>query len=89
MPRNRDNHEESDEPELVPSGTLAKRVGVTARTIARYVEDGSLKPTEWTAGGHSRWDLEDGIRQWREVSAEKRRAKKQQHAKKREERSQK
>ncbi len=84
MPRNRDNHEESDEPELVPSGILAKRVGVTTRTIARHVEDGNLEPTEWTPGGHTRWDLEDGIRQYRELSAEKRR-----RAKKKQERSQK
>ncbi len=89
MPRNRDNHEEPDEPALVPSGILAMRVGVTTRTIARHVEDGNLEPTEWTPGGHTRWDLEDGIRQYRELSAEKRRAEKRRRAKKKQERSQK
>ncbi|GAA2819008.1 hypothetical protein [Saccharopolyspora taberi] len=27
--------------------------------MARYVQDGLLKPTETTLGGHYRWDLDD------------------------------
>jgi len=52
---------------LISSGELAKELGVSARTIARYAADGLLTPAETTIGGHFRWVLEDVRQQMREL----------------------
>jgi excisionase family DNA binding protein len=36
----------------------ARRLGVSVRTLDRYVADGRLTPTGRTAGGHRRFDVE-------------------------------
>lgn len=42
---------------LVTSGELAEELGISARTVSRYVREGLLTPTETTLGGHYRWDV--------------------------------
>ncbi|GAA4837612.1 MerR family DNA-binding transcriptional regulator [Saccharopolyspora rosea] len=54
---------------LVTSGELARELGISPRTVARYVRDGLLKPTETTLGGHYRWDVEQVREQIRELRA--------------------
>jgi DNA-binding transcriptional MerR regulator len=47
---------------LVTSGELAKELGLSLRTIQRYIADGVIKPEFRTAGGHTRWDP-DSVRE--------------------------
>lgn len=42
---------------LVTSGELAEELGISARTVSRYVREGLLTPTETNLGGHYRWDV--------------------------------
>src|SRR5690242_5341617 len=43
------------EPRLLPTGEAARAVGVSPRTLQRWVREGLVKPTQLTAGGHHRW----------------------------------
>jgi DNA-binding transcriptional MerR regulator len=47
---------------LVTSGELAKELGLSLRTIQRYIAGGVITPEFRTAGGHTRWDL-DSVRE--------------------------
>lgn len=49
------------------SGELARELGISPRTVARYVREGLLKPTETTLGGHYRWDVDQVREQIREL----------------------
>ncbi|QUH05397.1 helix-turn-helix domain-containing protein [Saccharopolyspora erythraea] len=44
---------------LVTTGELARELGISPRTVARYVQAGLLEPTEITLGGHYRWDIDE------------------------------
>jgi DNA-binding transcriptional MerR regulator len=44
---------------LMTSGELAKELGISARTVARYAREGWITPAETTIGGHHRWVLDD------------------------------
>ncbi|PKW13132.1 MerR family DNA-binding transcriptional regulator [Saccharopolyspora spinosa] len=44
---------------LLTSGELARELGISPRTVARYVRLNLLTPTETTLGGHYRWDLDE------------------------------
>lgn len=44
--------------ELVTSTQAAKAVGVSARSLARWAQEGVLEPDVVTPGGHFRWDVE-------------------------------
>lgn len=44
---------------LITSGVLAKELGISARTVARYAREGLITPAETTIGGHHRWVLDD------------------------------
>jgi excisionase family DNA binding protein len=55
----------ADEP-LLPSGEIARRLGVTTRTIGQWVADGRLVPDVVTAGGRYRWRWSEVQRQLRE-----------------------
>jgi DNA-binding transcriptional MerR regulator len=44
---------------LITSGELAKELGISSRTVARYAREGWITPAETTIGGHYRWVLED------------------------------
>lgn len=48
-----------DEERLMTSGELAKILGVDRSTLARWVRDGVITPSETTVGGHRRWRLRD------------------------------
>ncbi len=37
---------------------LARALGLSARTIQRYRQDGVLVPDLVSAGGHARWDVD-------------------------------
>lgn len=52
---------------LLTTGQLADELGISTRTVTRYVREGYLVPTETTLGGHHRWDLADVRRQIREL----------------------
>ena len=43
---------------LVTTAELARALGLSARTIQRYRQDGLLVPDLVSAGGHARWDVE-------------------------------
>lgn len=45
----------------------ARALNVDRTTLARWVRDYGLKPTDTTLGGHYRWDLDDLKRQLREA----------------------
>lgn len=55
---------------LVSTGELAEELGISPRTVARYVRSGLLRPTETTLGGHYRWDLDDVREQIKQLRAE-------------------
>jgi predicted site-specific integrase-resolvase len=40
---------------LLPSGAIARRLGVSVRTIGQWVTDGALVPDVVTAGGRYRF----------------------------------
>lgn len=48
---------------LLTTAELARELGVTARTVLRYVERGYLRPTRVLPSGHRRWSVEDVRRQ--------------------------
>jgi excisionase family DNA binding protein len=52
--------------ELLTTGQVAERIGVSARTVASWVRAGKLTPTYVTMGGHARFDWTDVERQLRE-----------------------
>jgi DNA-binding transcriptional MerR regulator len=43
---------------LVPTGVLARELGVDVRTLQRWVKAELLTPDLVTPGGHMRWDAE-------------------------------
>ncbi|GAA4861338.1 helix-turn-helix domain-containing protein [Saccharopolyspora cebuensis] len=55
-------------PKLLTSSQLADELGVSRRSIARYVAAGILVPELYTPGGQSRFRLEDAKQQLREHS---------------------
>ncbi|NMH91636.1 helix-turn-helix domain-containing protein [Pseudonocardia bannensis] len=40
------------------SGQLAEELGLSLRTIQRYIASGAITPELRTLGGHTRWDPE-------------------------------
>ncbi|WP_083844732.1 helix-turn-helix domain-containing protein [Saccharomonospora cyanea] len=52
---------------LLTTGEAAKALSVDRSTLARWLREGRVLPTEVTAGGHARWDLEDLRRQIADV----------------------
>lgn len=50
-------------PTLLPTTQVAKALGISSRTLARYVEKGLLTPAVVLPSGHYRWDLDDVRRQ--------------------------
>jgi excisionase family DNA binding protein len=49
--------------ELLTSSDVAKRLAVSPRTVARWVQEGRLKPEYTTPGGKHRFRWEDVRRQ--------------------------
>lgn len=48
---------------LLTTGELAKALGISQRSVARYAQTGQLEPALVTPGGQYRWDLDDVHRQ--------------------------
>ena len=44
---------------LVATAAAAKAIGVSARTLARWAREGSVRPALTTAGRQRRWDVAD------------------------------
>lgn len=57
--------------DLLPTGVAAKAVGVGRATLHRWWQDGKVKPTVVTAGGHARWRLSELEQQLRELRRER------------------
>lgn len=53
---------------LLASGDVARELGISRRSITRYVERGWLVPTFTTPGNRYLWDLEDVKRQLSELA---------------------
>lgn len=49
--------------ELATTSEAARALGVSARSLARWAQDGTVTPTVRTPGGHFRWDIDDLRRQ--------------------------
>ena len=43
---------------LVPTSEAARRLGLSARSLSRWAQDGHVEPDLVTPGGHMRWDVE-------------------------------
>ncbi|SFB39651.1 MerR HTH family regulatory protein [Amycolatopsis marina] len=52
---------------LIPTGEAAKAIGVDRGTLVRWHRDGLVTPALVTPGGHARWDLDDLLKQLREM----------------------
>ncbi len=48
---------------LISSSELARELGVTRQTIARWVRRGVITPVSVTAGGQARFDMEQAKRE--------------------------
>jgi excisionase family DNA binding protein len=54
-----------DYPELVTTSELAKALGVSLRSVQRYIRDGTITPEHRTPGGHYRFDVDKVRRELR------------------------
>lgn len=59
-------------PKLLTSSQLADELGVSRRSVARYVRAGILVPELYTPGGQARFRLGDAKEQLREHSRRQR-----------------
>ncbi|MFB9568617.1 MerR family DNA-binding transcriptional regulator [Saccharopolyspora hordei] len=50
-------------PGCLTTGQVAKRLGISPRTLARYVREGLLKPSLTLPTGHHRWLWDDVLNQ--------------------------
>ncbi|WP_189057418.1 MerR family transcriptional regulator [Longimycelium tulufanense] len=50
---------------LLPTGVVAKKLGVSRRTVVRWWKDGLVTPELVTAGGQARWLIDDLLEQLR------------------------
>jgi predicted site-specific integrase-resolvase len=55
-------------PDLVTTAVAARSIGVSRRTLSRWVNSGLVKPTLTLPSGQHRWDLEELRRQLRALS---------------------
>jgi hypothetical protein len=55
------------DPELVPTADAARRIGISSRTLARYAQQGVVRPAVVLPSGHLRWDVADLRRQLSEL----------------------
>jgi len=57
--------------QLVTTGPAADAAGVHPNTLWRWWKDGLVQAAAMTAGGQTRWDIEDLLRQIDELQAER------------------
>jgi DNA-binding transcriptional MerR regulator len=60
------------QPEYVPTGEAARRLGFHVRTLQRWVRTAQIEPHHLTAGGHARWDVDRLRRELIEVGLRRR-----------------
>jgi DNA-binding transcriptional MerR regulator len=53
--------------ELVTTTQAARELGISARSLSRWVKDGALEPDLTTPGGHYRWEVGRLRQQLREL----------------------
>jgi hypothetical protein len=53
--------------ELVPTADAARQIGISSRTLARYAQQGVVRPAVVLPSGHLRWDVADLRRQLSEL----------------------
>jgi excisionase family DNA binding protein len=53
---------------LITTTEAARALGLSGRSLARWAQEGRLKPQLKTPGGHPRWDLDDLREQLRAFS---------------------
>ncbi len=58
--------------ELLTTPQAAAQLGVTGRTLTRYVKKGWLRPAVVLPSGHYRWDMDEVHRQLAERRAKER-----------------
>lgn len=51
------------EERMLTTAEAAARLGISRKTLAKYVADGLIKPTVRLPSGHMRWELDDIKRQ--------------------------
>lgn len=56
----------NDEP-LIPTGEVAKRLGVSTDAIGQWVKKGKLRPAVITPGGRYRWRWSEVVQQLDEL----------------------
>ncbi|MGW1680418.1 helix-turn-helix transcriptional regulator [Saccharopolyspora sp. NPDC002376] len=56
----------SESDQYLTTGQVAKRLGITPGTLARYVRDGLLKPSLTLPTGHHRWLWDDVVNQMKQ-----------------------
>jgi DNA-binding transcriptional MerR regulator len=61
-----------DASRLVSTGEAARAIGVSRRTLTRYVTDGLLTPDMTLPSGRHRWDVERLREQMRELARRQR-----------------
>ena len=57
-------------PRMLTTREAAEIIGVSVRTLQRYVTEGRMRPTYRLPGGRMRWDLDDLRAQLRVVDAD-------------------
>lgn len=57
-----------DDPPLITSGDLARKLGLSRRTISQYAKRGWITPALETPGGQYRWRYEDVLAEMRELA---------------------
>lgn len=53
---------------LLATSEAARALGISGRSLSRWVQDGLITPALTTAGGHYRFDLDDLRRQLLEMA---------------------
>lgn len=56
-----------EDPVLLTSTELARKLGLSRRAISKYAQNGQLEPAVVSPGGQYRWDLDDVKRQLNEL----------------------
>ncbi|WP_433870103.1 MerR family DNA-binding transcriptional regulator [Saccharopolyspora sp. CA-218241] len=54
------------------TGEVARKLGISPRTLARYVREGLLEPSLTLPSGHHRWAWDDVVRQMQEYRQQNR-----------------